>query len=404
MHITVFNQHHHSPDCPATCRHYSFLKYLAQRHEIRLITSSAWRQSKITDDYSWVPAGVELYEQDVPYRNNMGVIRRSLSFAGYAGYGLLKGISLPQTDFIWGISTPLSTPWVAAQVAKWHKVPWLFEVQDLWPDFPIEMGAVKNKWLQQKLYNLEHSLYKRADHIITLSTDMTEHVAAKGINREKITTIVNGTNLELVKAVRVEEVEELRIKLNLKGKQVVLYAGTYGRANDIPSLMQAAEALADHPTIRFVYTGSGYYRAQLEELAKRLPNLHLLPPQPRPEVFKLFHLADISLVSFNNLPVLATNSPAKFYDSLACGTPVVVTNPGWTKSFVEKYRCGWYAPAETPATLAKLIKNALGNPEELALAGARGKAAALEQFDRQNLAQEVEQIMLKVLQRQRGRA
>ncbi|MCC9136449.1 glycosyltransferase family 4 protein [Pontibacter silvestris] len=398
MHITVFNQHHHNPDCPATCRHYTFLEYLAERHEVSLITSSAWRQLKISDNYNWAPVGVKLYEQNIPYKNSMGTMERSISFARYAGYGMLKGMNIPQTDLIWGISTPLSTPWVAAQVAKWRKVPWVFEVQDLWPSFPIEMGAVKNRWLQQRLYNLELKLYKSAGHIITLSKDMTDYVAAQGISREKISTIVNGTDLDLVKAVRAEEVEELRNKLNLQGKHAVLYAGTYGRANDIPSLIQAAEALADHPSIRFLLTGSGYYEHQLQELAERLPNVLLLPPQPRPDVFKLFQLADLSLVSFNNLPVLATNSPGKFYDSLACGTPVIVTNLGWTKSFVEKYSCGWYVPAEKPAVLAELIKNIFNKPDELIAAGARGKVLAFKQFDRQNLAKEAEQIMLNVYQ------
>jgi glycosyltransferase involved in cell wall biosynthesis len=95
------------------------------------------------------------------------------------------------------------------------------------------------------------------------------------------------------------------------------------------------------------------------------------------------------------LPVLATNSPAKFYDSLACGTPVIVTNPGWTKTFIETYACGWYAPAEQPAILAATIKRVLANPEELKAAGARGTAAATVHFDRQKLVLEVENVLMQ---------
>lgn len=396
MHIAIFNQHHHNPDCPATCRHYTFLEYLAKRHRVSLVTSSAWKELRITDNYRWVPEGVDLYEQVVPYSNKMGVRRRLVSYGGFAAYSLTKGLAIPKPDVIWGVSTPLTTPWMAARVAKLRGVPWVFEVQDLWPSFPIEMGAVKREWLQRRLYRLEKSLYHSASHIVPLSPDMENYIAAQGIAREKITTILNGTDLEMVDAATPEQVEALRRQYNLQGKQVVLYAGTYGRANDIPTIMQAAEALANHPTITFVLAGGGFYEEELRKLALRLPNLRLLPPQPRPEVFKLFKLAALSLVSFNDLPVLASNSPAKLYDSLACGTPVIVTNPGWTKTFVEQYACGWYSPAGQPAVLAQTIQQVLAQSEELRQAGLHGIAVAREQFDRQLLARQMEDILLKV--------
>ncbi|WP_242929438.1 glycosyltransferase family 4 protein [Pontibacter vulgaris] len=396
MHIAVFNQHHHSPDCPATCRHYTFLGELVKRHEISLISSSAWKQLRITDKYSWVPEGVRLYEQHVPYYNKMGIAQRLFSYTGYAAYSLAKGITIPEPDVIWGVSTPLSTPWVAAQVAKLRNVPWVFEVQDLWPSFPIEMGAVKSKWLQHRLYALEKSLYKSASHIITLSPDMTDYVAELGISRDKITTNLNGTDIDLVTTIKPEDVEQLRTKYNLAGKRVVLYAGTYGRANDIPTLMQAAQTLATDESIKFVFAGGGFYEPDLQQLARKLPNVLLLPPLTRPDIFRLFRLADLSLVTFNDLPVLAANSPSKFYDSLASGTPAIVTNPGWTKAFVEKYNCGWYSPAEQPAILAETIKRVLANPDELQQAGIRGAAVATTRFDRKQLAREVEDVLLQV--------
>ncbi len=398
MHIAVFNQHHHNPDCPATCRHYTFLGELAKRHEISLITSSAWKQLKITDKYSWVPDGVQLHELNVPYYNKMGIAQRLFSYTGYAAYAIAKGLTMPKPDVTWGVSTPLSTPWVAAKVAQARNVPWVFEVQDLWPSFPIEMGAVKSKWMQRQLYSLEKSLYKSASHIVTLSPDMTDYVVGLGISREKILTNLNGTDLDVAAKVTAEDVQELREKYGLAGKRIVLYAGTYGRANDIPTLMKAAEQLAPDASIKFVFTGGGFYEPELQQLSQRLSNVLLLPPIPRPDVFKLFKLADISVVSFNDLPVLAANSPSKFYDSLACSTPAIVTNPGWTKAFVEKYDCGWYTPAEQPALLAETIKRVLANPEELKQAGLRGEAVAAEQFDRKQLARQVEDVLQKVAQ------
>ncbi|SIT94980.1 glycosyltransferase family 4 protein [Pontibacter indicus] len=396
MHIAIFNQHHHNPDCPSTCRHYTFLEHLASRHKVSLISSSAWKQLRITDRYKWVPEGVELYEQEVPYSNKMGVRRRLVSYGGFAAYSLAKGLSIPKPDVVWGVSTPLTTPWMAARVAKMRGIPWVFEVQDLWPSFPIEMGAVKREWLKRRLFRLEKSLYQSASHIITLSPDMEEYVVSLGIAREKVTTILNGTDLEMADAATPDKVEALRRQYQLQGKQVVLYAGTFGRANDIPTIMQAAEAMADRQDIVFVLAGGGYYDEELRKLSQRLPNLRLLPPQPRPDVFTLFKLADLSLITFNDLPVLASNSPAKLYDSLACGVPVLVTNPGWTKTFVEQYDCGWYCPAGQHVLLAQKISEILSDHDRRRQAGQNGQSIARQLFDRQQLAAQVEQILLKV--------
>ncbi|WP_439880453.1 glycosyltransferase family 4 protein [Pontibacter sp. MBLB2868] len=393
MHIAVFNQHHHNPDCPATCRHYTFIQELAKRHQVTLITSDGWRRTRITSQYPWVPEGVTLYECASPYANKMGVVQRMKSFSHYGAYALAKGLTIPKPDVIWAVSTPLTTPWAAAQVATLRNVPWVFEVQDLWPRFPIEMGAVRNTQLQRLLYRIEEKLYKAASQVITLSPDMSGYVYELGIAKDKVSTILNGTDLDLVDAVQQREVEELRQKYGLTGKQLVLYGGTYGRANAIPALMQTIQLMASDKTIHFVLAGNGYYKPQLEELAKRVPNLLLLPPQPRHQVFTLFKLADLSLVTFNDLPVLASNSPSKFYDSLACGTPVLVTNPGWTKSFVEEHRVGWYAPAEDPLKLAQAIRQALSEPAALESAGENGAAISRELFDRKLMAKQVDAIL-----------
>ncbi|TXK37262.1 glycosyltransferase family 4 protein [Pontibacter qinzhouensis] len=397
MRLTLLHQHHHNPDCPATCRHYTFMEALAQRHNISLITSSAWRQHRITQDYSWVPDGVTLFESDVPYKNKMNVPQRLFSYSRFAAYCLTKGLTGLKPDAIWAVATPLSTPWVAARVAALRSVPWVFEVQDLWPSFPIAMGAVKNKWLQRRLYQQERSLYHSASHIITLSPDMTDYIAELGVPRQKITTNLNGTDLHLAQQVTNGQVEALRQQLQLQGKQVVLYAGTYGRANDIPTILEAVAALADNTAIQFVFTGGGYYEPQVQEVARKHPNLTLVPPLPRHKVFTLFKLATLSLVTFNDLPVLQTNSPAKFYDSLVCGTPVIVTNPGWTKTFVERFGCGWYTPAESAVNLSLTIRYALENHEELRAAGARGAMVAKKQFDRLSLVMQVEEVLKNVV-------
>ena len=181
MHIAVFSQYHTNPDCPATSRHYTLLAHLVKTHRVTLLTTPAWKSQRLTRQFPWVPAGVEIREARVPYDNSMGPIRRALAFAQYAAWAVREGLRIARPDVIWGISTPLTAAWAAAQVARLRRVPWVFEVQDLWPAFPIAMGAVPTALARQELYRLEKRLYQSARHVLPLSPDMTRYVTEWGI-------------------------------------------------------------------------------------------------------------------------------------------------------------------------------------------------------------------------------
>ncbi|UOQ73818.1 glycosyltransferase [Hymenobacter cellulosilyticus] len=281
MHIAVFSQYHTNPDCPATSRHYSLLAHLAKSHRVTLITTRTWESQRLTQEYPWLPEGVEMRAAEVPYENRMGVARRVLSFGQYAAYAVREGLKLERPDVIWGISTPLTAAWAAAQVAKRRQIPWVFEVQDLWPSFPIAMGAVPTRWAQNRLFALEKSLYQSAQHILPLSPDMTRYVQQLGFPTSKITTVLNGTDLDLAAQATPAAVAKLQAQLGLTGKQVILYAGTFGRANDIPTLVAAAEALAlVHPQAVWLFMGLGFHEPLVRAAALRCPAIRLVPPQP----------------------------------------------------------------------------------------------------------------------------
>ena len=395
MHVAVFSQYHTNPDCPATSRHYTLLAHLAKSHRVTLLTTPAWQGQRLTSNYPWVPAGVEMRAAAIPYENRMGPARRALAFAQYAAWAVREGLKLDKPDVIWGISTPLTAAWAAAQVARRRRVPWVFEVQDLWPAFPIAMGVVPTALARQQLYRMEKRLYESARHIMPLSPDMARYVTDLGIPPAKVTTILNGTDLDLAALATPTAVEALRQAQGLAGKRVVLYAGTFGRANDIPTLVAAAEALvAKDPDTVWLFLGHGFFEPLVAAAAARWPGrIRLVGGQARHEVFAWFALAAVSVVSFLGLPVLDANSPAKLYDSLAVGTPVVVSNAGWTKTLVEEHGCGWYVPAGDALALAAQLRQLLEQPELLQVAGASGRALATRDFDRQQLAVRVQRIL-----------
>ena len=396
MHIAVFSQYHTSPDCPATSRHYTLLAEIAKHHRVTLLTTPAWRSQQLTHEFAWVPPGVELHEAAVPYDNKMGPARRALAFAQYAAWAVRAGRRIARPDVVWGISTPLTAAWAAARVARHWRVPWVFEVQDLWPSFPVAMGAVPTALARQQLFALEKRLYKSAAHIVPLSPDMSCYVTNLGIQPNKVTTLLNGTDLDLAARATPAAVAALRREQGLENpKKIVLYAGTFGRANDMPTVVAAAEKMvAADSSITWLFLGHGYYAPLVAAAAARWPGrIRLVGGQPRHAVFSWFALADVAMVSFLGLPVLDANSPAKLYDALAVGTPVVVTSQGWTKKLVEQYGCGWYSSASDAGALAVQLQTALADPIRLQEAGQRGKALAQSQFDRIALAAQMQQIL-----------
>lgn len=384
MHVAVFLQHYHTPDCPTAARPYALVERLAEDHEVTLITTRAWEEKRRARRFPWVPSGVDLVHFDVPYDNSMSATQRLFSFLRYAACAILHGLQMPRPDLILGSSTPLTGAAAAATVARLRGIPWVFEVRDLWPDFPIQMDAVPDGGLHRLLYAGESALYRSADRVVTLSSDMETHVRVQAPSAS-VTTLEYGSDFDLIDEIDSEKRTELEDRFSLDRSFLVLYAGTFGRANAIPTLLETARTLSDRSDVLFAFAGHGYHEPAVRRAARRHEAVRLLPPLPYPEVLSLFDVADVSLVSFVDRPVLAANSPGKFFDSLATGTPVVVTNPGWTKRFVERHECGWYVPPESPDRLAARLEAVLDAPDALAEAGRNARSVARQQFVRNTI-------------------
>jgi len=396
--ILVLYQHYRTPDCPANGRVRSLLRTLRPHFRITLITSDAWRENRRTSRYSWFPDGIETTEVSVPYANRMSTRQRIQSYSLFALKALWHSARRPAPDLVYGISTPLSTAGAAALAARWHGVPWMFELHDLWPAFPIQMGAVPFRGLERALYRAERALYRSAAHVITMSPDMTAYVEDTGHSPDRVTTILPGSDLDSLYSANAPAPAQLRRRYDLPDGPLVLYAGTFGRANDIPTLIDVARQCADS-AFSFVFVGRGFYEPELRRFANLQPSASLVPPQPQHYMGAWYKLADLSLVPFLDRPVLATNSPAKFFDSLTMGTPVLVTNPGWTKRFVEKHNCGWYVPPSSPVEMTQKLRSLMAAPDALRQAGERGRAAARDQFDRSEQLSRIPPIVEKVLDR-----
>jgi len=399
MHILYVYQFYNSPDCCTTAKHYWFIRhFVEQGHTVSLVSSRHFLDQRLTDEFEWLPEGVRAVHLDVPYGNAMGVPRRALAFAEYTARALAAGLRMPRPDVVFGVSTPLTTAWVARQIARVKRVPWLFEVKDLWPLVPIEMGAIPHPLAQKALYRMERNLYRSAAHVISLSPGMTDYMTGQqGVPPEKITTLINGTDFPLLDRVTEADVARLRAEHGLAGKKVILYGGKYGRNNDIPTLLRAAERLRHRDDFRFVFIGYGFLEPEVKAAAERLPNFLALPALPKHAMFPWFRLADLSLFSVVGVPSLGTASPSKVFDSLGAGTPIVMISPGWATELVVRERVGFATPTGDDAALAAVIEEAFADEGALVAMGERGRALAERDFDRRDHVRLLEAVFEAVV-------
>ena len=391
MRILAFIHHYHTPDCATAARPYSLIRHLAKTHEVTLVTTDAWRSKRLTHHLEWVPPSVRLIEIPVAYNNTMGPLRRMWAFSAYAIRALAEGLRAPRPDVIFASSTPLTVPAVGATVARWHDVPWVFEVRDLWPDFPIQMGAVPPV-LHGVLRRAETTLYRSADQVIGLSPDMSAHVQSRA-PFTTVSTVLYGTDMEMLNAASDDQVRRLRSRFVSEGEHLILYAGAFGRANAIPSLLTMTEVMRHRRDVRFVFTGSGYHADEVRHAARQHPAVTHLPSQPLPITLALFRAADLSICSFLDRPVLGANAPGKLFDSLAAGTPVITTNPGWTARMIRTHECGWTVPPEDPAALAQALEHALDDPDSLQKARQAATTLSRTYFCRKKAVAEIERCI-----------
>jgi glycosyltransferase involved in cell wall biosynthesis len=245
---------------------------------------------------------------------------------------------------------------------------------------------------------LEKALYANSDRIVVCSEAVVSALVSRGIPREKLILIPNFSDTDLFRPD--ERDEEFRGAKGLDGKFLALYAGAMGASNGVYQLADAAAVLKQRgdDRVQIVLVGDGNERPALERRVEKegLDNILVLPPQPREAMPKLVGACDVTLTVFAPHPVLALNSPNKFFDSLAAAKPVIVNLDGWLRRLVEENDAGIYVPAGDPNALADGVVALAGQPDRLRAMGENARSLALREFARDlltdRLADELERI------------
>jgi glycosyltransferase involved in cell wall biosynthesis len=266
--------------------------------------------------------------------------------------------------------------------------PFVFEVRDLWPELPREMGVITNPLVLRAMDLLEWMSYHAADACVGLSPGIVEGVQRRGISRERTLMVPNGCDLELFGRVAARDGSPLRAGA---GQFVAVFTGTHGIANGLDSVLDAARVLRDRKRedIRLAFIGDGKLKPHLVERAERegLDSCLFLDPVPKTRLADLVSSADAGLMILANCPAFRYGtSPNKFFDYIAAGLPVLNNYPGWLADMIQEHNCGLVVPPEEPEALAEALVYLAEHAEERKEMGRNARALAERDFSRGDLA------------------
>jgi glycosyltransferase involved in cell wall biosynthesis len=393
--VLYFDPKFLTPRHSAPTRAYSFARHLVERgHEVTMVGRDprwlhvgpeARRRRRVVRERV---DGIEVLWLRIPYDQGFSKRKRLLSYGAYAAAASMVAALAPRQDVVYASSTPLTSGIPGAFASRLKRVPFVFELQDLWPAAPAALGFLTGRTELAAAEWLERALYARAARLVVCSQAVVSELGRRGIPEEKLVLIPNFSDVELFGPGRSDN--GFRAKHGLEGKFVGVYSGSMGVANGVHQLADAAAALkrAGEESVAIVALGSGSEREALERRVRDedLDNLLVLPPVPREEVPAIVGTSDATLTVFAPHPVLELNSPNKFFDSLAAGKPVVVNVDGWLRGLVEENDAGLYVPAGDGEALAGALVSLSHHPGRLAEIGANARALAIREFSRDLLA------------------
>jgi glycosyltransferase involved in cell wall biosynthesis len=357
-------------------RSYEFARrFVASGHGVRMVTAGTGHSRVDGIDVVGVPGAYSDYMSATASPDR----ERMLAFARFGAGATLAAARGPRPDVIYATSPPLTIALPALAAATRWQVPLVFEVRDLWPEAPIQMGALTDPRMQRWARSLEQNVYRRARRLIALSPGIRDGVIAAGATPEKVELVPNAADLDLFRPAGPPDPDDF----------VVSYFGTMGEANDLTAAIEAARLLPDMP---FVLMGDGKRRAELERSAP--PNVEFPGPAPNKEqVAALAARSGACLTFFKDVPVLATNSPNKLFDTFAAGRPAIVNMDGWMRRLVEDNDAGMYVRAGDAEDLAQKLAWLRAHPEEVERMGRNARALAEREFDRDKLAARVLEVL-----------
>ena len=314
---------------------------------------------------------------------NIGFFKRVADYISFSITSFLVGL-FQNADIIIATSPQFFTTWSAYLLNKVKGIPWIFELRDIWPESIQSVGAIRYQRVINILEKIELGLYRDSNGVIAVTDAFKRNLINRGIDKDKISVITNGSNIELFH-IREKDVELLE-RLNLKDKFIIGYIGTHGMAHSLDFIVKSISKI-DDDTIHFLFIGDGAMKQIIIDLAKELnlKNITFLDPITKKEVPKYLSIVDVSLAPLKKSDTFKSVIPSKIFEASAMRKPTLLGVEGQAKEIIEKYGAGvCYEPENEKDFIDKVYL--LKNDKNLYNSCKKGCMELALKFDRKVLA------------------
>lgn len=327
---------------------------------------------------------------------NDGFIKRILDYVSYMITAILAAFFVRKVDVVVGTSPQFFTACAAYVTGTLKRVPWVFELRDIWPESIRAVGAMKQSAALDFLEKVELFLYRKASVIVSVTNAFRTSLIQRGIDGDKIKVVTNGVDISRFS--HREKDADLVKKMELEGKFVAGYVGTHGMAHALDTVLDAAKMLADEPDgdlYRFIFLGDGAEKKALVQRAKDdgLANVVFVDSVTKDEVARYWSLLDASIIHLKNTELFTKVIPSKLFECMAMAVPVLHGVRGESAEIVEDEGVGIpFEPQNAEALVASLrqMKNDTALYQNFKANGPK----AAKRYDRSKLAKN----MLNILQ------
>lgn len=376
MKLLYLHEYFNFPENNGGTRSYDLAKEFVKKGiDVTVITSSG--SIKVEPGTKWTymeREGIKLWVLNCGYSHMMTIRRRIMSFLKFSYEASRKAVSI-KSDVVLATSTPLTIA-IPGIIKKWcSRIPFVFEVRDVWPEGPIQQGYVKNKFLIWFLRKTEKFIYNRAAYVVPLSVGM----------KRDILTRVPVKNMEVIPNIselsRFENIKACEIDFDFTGKKVILYAGTLGPVNDIMYVAKLAkETIKMAPEICYLIVGNGKQKEMIMEYCRENEilnkNIFFLNPIPKDCLPYLYSKVTMGSSFVWDYKIKWDNSANKFFDTLAAGKPILINYQGWQADVIRENKCGFVLPYNLTAEDVKSFVDYMSNNEQLEQHGRNARVKA----------------------------
>jgi colanic acid biosynthesis glycosyl transferase WcaI len=327
---------------------------------------------------------------------------RIRNYTSFCLSSALAGLRISRPDVIIATSPQLLVGLSGWWLAFAKRVPFIFEVRDLWPESLTAVGmGSQGSMLHRSLGIVAGFLYKRANHIVVVTPAFKEHlIRLWRVPAGRISVVENGVETGLFSPQSPEANALLRKRLGTEGKFVVCYAGTMGMAHGLETLLDAARQLqSENPDVLFMLIGEGADKDRIKALAQSrdLRNIQFVDQQPREKIPAFISASDACVVLLKRSEIFKTVIPTKMLEFMACARPVILGVDGQARRIAEEAGAGIVIEPENSSALAQAIRQLAANREFGHMLGRHGREYIARRFCRRQTAEDYIRVLEEVL-------